>query len=263
MKNRKLTRAGILSLTLLQFVLPAKGLAVNTQDQGKANQSMTRSNIRQSPLACNATALDARQRERIRVLLNKFHADHSEVRELSNGYSVRLSGDGSTIRDVAEYITLERLCCPFFDFALQARRESGPVWLTLTGRQGVKEFARIEFQLQQGSTSNALPASENQSPLACNDGALTAAQRKLLVGLLKEFRAAKQEIREFADGYAIQLPVSAGMIRDIADYMSIVRICSPYFETTLQIECEGGPVWLELRGREGVKELVKSELGVL
>jgi len=28
------------------------------------------------------------------------------------------------------------------------------------------------------------------------------------------------------------------------------------------VECEGGPAWLELRGREGVKNIVKTELGI-
>jgi len=265
MKNRKLARTSTLSLALLQFALPVGGLAVKLQPQKMANQTMTnqtitRSSIKQSPLACNGTALNAQQRQRILVLLNQFHTNHREVRELTNGYSVRLSEDGSTIRDAAEYITLERLCCPFFDFALQARHEGGPVWLTLTGRQGVKEFARIEFQLQQSPGNNASPYSEKQSPLVCNDSALTQAQREHLAGLLKEFRAAKEETREFPDGYALRLPSSSQMIQDIAEYMSIVRLCSPYFETTLRVECEGGPAWLEVRGREGVKKLVKIEL---
>src|SRR5262245_44497046 len=145
MENSNMARMSTLSLVLLQLALPAGGPAAKAQPQGRANQTMNGNNIRQSRLACNAAALDTQKKQRIRVLLSRCHADQREIRELSNGYSVRLSGDGSTIRDVAEYITLERLCCPFFDFALQAQRERGPVWLTLTGRQGVKEFARIEF----------------------------------------------------------------------------------------------------------------------
>ena len=52
------------------------------------------------------------------------------------------------------------------------------------------------------------------------------------------------------------------MVQDVGEYMAILRLCSPYFETTLQVGCEGGQVWLRLCGREGVKALVKNELHI-
>ena len=227
---------------------------------------MKSNGVGQSPLACNVSALNPGQRLRIRALLDEFHAGRKEVRELPNGYSVRLPTDGSAIRDAAEYITLERLCCPFFDFALKAEREGGPVWLTLTGREGVKEFARLEFglntDLHSDMYSAATTAPVTESPLVCNDRALNPTQFGRLGALIKGFRAAKQEVRESADGYAIRLPVSAEHIQDIAEYMSLVRLCSPYFETTLLVECERGPVWLKLGGRQGVKEHLRTELSM-
>jgi hypothetical protein len=256
----KLTAVSAILLALLQFVLPAAGQAVKAQSQGKGNPNMTISNDKESPLACNASALDAQQRLRIRVLLNLFHSSQQGIKELPSGYAVRLPGESSIIHDVAEYITLERLCCPFFDFALEAEREGGPISLTLTGREGVKEFARIEFGIQPHPNANAAATTVTESPLVCNDGALNAAQGARLVALLKEFRAAKQDTNELPAGYAIRLPNSTAMVQDVAEYMAIVRLCSPYFETTLEVGCEGGPVWLKLAGREGVKELAKAEL---
>jgi hypothetical protein len=166
------------------------------------------------------------------------------------------------IHDAAELVTLERLCCPFFDFAIEAEREGGPVWLTLAGRDGVKEFARIELGVQPHTNSTGTSTIVRESPLVCNDGALSEVQRGRLVAMVKEFRAVKQETREFPDGYAVRLPGSAAMVQDIADFMAVLRLCSPYFETTLLVECESGPVWLKLTGRDGVKELVKTELGI-
>src|SRR5262249_10270922 len=157
-----------------------------------------------------ATALNPQQRLRIRSLLDEFNAGRREVHELSNGYSIRLATEA--IRDAAEYIALERQCCPFFDFALQSQREGGPVWLALAGRDGVKALARIEFGLNQvlhqeaDSAPTSVTASE--SPLVCNDRALNPAQLDRLGALSKRLRAAKQGVREFADGYAIRLPVS-------------------------------------------------------
>jgi hypothetical protein len=136
----------------------------------------------------------------------------------------------------------------------------------LTGREGVKEFARSEFglnqDLHQERDSAATTGPATQSPLVCNDRALSADQLDRLGSLSKGLRAAKQGVREFADGYAIRLPVSAESIRDTAEFMSIVRLCSPYFETTLLVECDGGPVWLKITGRQGVKELVKADLRI-
>ena len=259
------TVATILAAALLQSTWPFAAY-VKADPRPVRCQNMKSNGVGQSRLACNAAALNPVQRARIRALLDEFHAGRKEVRELSNGYSVRLPTDGSAIRDAAEYITLERLCCPFFDFALKAEREGGPVWLNLTGREGVKEFARLEFGLDQDlhpdMDSAATTATVRESPLVCNDRALNPTQSDRLGAFIKGFRAAKQEVREFADGYAIRLPVSVESIRDTAEFMSIVRLCSPYFETTLLVECDGGPVWLKITGRQGVKELVKADLRI-
>ena len=40
---------------------------------------------------------------------------------------------------------MERKCCPFFDFGIEVARESGPVWLRLSGRRGVKDFLSQAF----------------------------------------------------------------------------------------------------------------------
>jgi hypothetical protein len=47
----------------------------------------------------------------------------------------------------AEFMTLERLCCPFLTLTLEVERERGPLWLTLTGREGVKPFLQAELGL--------------------------------------------------------------------------------------------------------------------
>jgi len=45
----------------------------------------------------------------------------------------------------AEFIAKERLCCPFFGFAIEIEPEQGALWLSLTGRQRVKPFIRAEI----------------------------------------------------------------------------------------------------------------------
>jgi hypothetical protein len=68
----------------------------------------------------------------------------SEIRELPDGYAFRLAADAGTLVTAAEFVSLERLCCPFLGFALEVEPEGGPVWLRLTGREGVKAFIREE-----------------------------------------------------------------------------------------------------------------------
>jgi hypothetical protein len=68
----------------------------------------------------------------------------AEARELSDGYAFRLPAEPDVFLKAVEFISLERLCCPFLGFALEVEPAGGPAWLRLSGREGVKEFIREE-----------------------------------------------------------------------------------------------------------------------
>jgi len=102
----------------------------------------------QSPIACNMNALDGKQRERHRFLTVQLLNAVQETRELADGYSFRLASDEATIQRTAEWITLERRCCPFIAFGIEVGRESGPLLLNLTGREGVKPFLKMELGIK-------------------------------------------------------------------------------------------------------------------
>ncbi len=60
------------------------------------------------------------------------------------------SSCGSTSRKVsivelATWIDDERRCCPFLDLAIEKEPQDGPLWLRLTGPEGVKEFLKAEL----------------------------------------------------------------------------------------------------------------------
>ena len=78
------------------------------------------------------------------VITKLFRAVES-IRELPNGYSFRLPTESDVLLTAADFIALERLCCPFFGFGLEIEREGGAVWLSLTGREGVKPFIVAEI----------------------------------------------------------------------------------------------------------------------
>ena len=64
---------------------------------------------------------------------------------MANGYSFQLPNESDVLLTAAHFIALEQLCCPFFGFGIDVEREGGAVFLTLTGREGVKPFIIAEI----------------------------------------------------------------------------------------------------------------------
>jgi hypothetical protein len=98
-------------------------------------------------IACDMTALSAAQRERQQVLMKSFHASVQETLATDDGYAFRLAAGTETILLAAEFIAIERLCCPFFNFEMKVGPPDAPLWLRIGGREGVKEFIRMELGL--------------------------------------------------------------------------------------------------------------------
>lgn len=100
--------------------------------------------VRESPIACDMSAIEPGLRAGHVATGGRVFRAAEEIRELPEGYAFRLPNESDTLRDAAEFISLERLCCPFLGFALEVEREGGPIWLQLIGREGVKGFIREE-----------------------------------------------------------------------------------------------------------------------
>ena len=101
-----------------------------------------------SRFACNAFALSPEARKRhfddLGPALLKLK---KSTRELPDGYEFELPADNRTYQLLTEWAFQERLCCPFLDIGLRFDRESGPLWLRLTGRPGTKQFIKEEFEV--------------------------------------------------------------------------------------------------------------------
>jgi hypothetical protein len=109
--------------------------------------NMTEQYTDETTLACDLTALDAKQRERYRQVREQLHRSIQDIREVSHGYTFRHSAEVSVLLLLAEFISLESRCCPFLEFTLDVESKHGPAWLTLTGPAGVKEFLRAEMDI--------------------------------------------------------------------------------------------------------------------
>ena len=73
----------------------------------------------ESPFACDMGAIEPGQREQhLATTKQLFHAT-TDIRELPDGYAFRLPNEFDVLWKAAKFIALERLCCPFFGFALE------------------------------------------------------------------------------------------------------------------------------------------------
>jgi hypothetical protein len=92
-----------------------------------------------SELVCRLDVFDPDERARYAALRTALRAETLEVQELADGYAVRLPSDPTAFRRAADWITLERRCCPFLALGLEWAGDDR-VWLRLTGSAEVKTF---------------------------------------------------------------------------------------------------------------------------
>ena len=90
------------------------------------------------PIGCLLS--EAEQARRGAEIAGEIFGHAAETRELDDGYAVRLPGGDGWFERVAAFVAAERRCCPFFRFEIVAEPDGGPLWLSLRGEPGVKEF---------------------------------------------------------------------------------------------------------------------------
>lgn len=133
-----LPSALILGLTMIAAA------ALSQRASGRQSKDSARAN-HDSTIACERAALTQEQRNRhFEELGPALRSLKTGVRELPDGFEFKFPADMKTYQLVAEWAAGERVCCPFFDIDLRSEREGGPLWLRLTGRDGVKQFIQAE-----------------------------------------------------------------------------------------------------------------------
>ena len=97
--------------------------------------------------ACDMSAIGAADRAKHLATIEALFGSVREMSELPNGYAFRLRDESNAWELATDFVTLERLCCrPFFDFDLRIERQSNSIYLSLTGREGVKPFIIAEVR---------------------------------------------------------------------------------------------------------------------
>lgn len=99
------------------------------------------------------------------------------------------------------------------------------------------------------------------TPFACDMSALSPTERQQHVATIDDVFGAVREIRERADGYSFRLANEEDVLMRVAAFVAKERRCCPFFGFGIEIEPDGGALWLRLTGAEGVKPFIKMEIG--
>ena len=102
----------------------------------------------QSGLTCNINGIPPQERARYGQLAEALRHAIQKRRELPDGYAFQMDTRQISTDRLAEWIELERKCCPFFGFEIRWTPQNEAVWLNLSGPEGVKEFILQEFGLR-------------------------------------------------------------------------------------------------------------------
>jgi hypothetical protein len=97
----------------------------------------------------------------------------------------------------------------------------------------------------------------DEIPIACALSDPEKARR--LAQIEAEVIGAALETRELADGYAFRYPSGGEWLVRLAEFVVDERQCCPFFTFEIVSEPGEGPIWLRLRGREGVKAFIRDQ----
>ena len=130
------------------LLLGARVAPVRAQQSKVGEQAENQVPEERSPFYCNTKSLSKEEWAHKGQISEKMRSARVEIKELPNGYAFRYQPGGVSLMELADWVESEARCCPFFDMGIRVEHEGGPVWLTLTGNEGVKQFIRSEFKLQ-------------------------------------------------------------------------------------------------------------------
>ena len=97
------------------------------------------------PLACNMGVFTPVHRDLHIQSTTQLIERVQGIQEVENGFAFTLPNETELITKIGEFISNERLCCPFLKFTLHVNSNSEPISLSLTGPLGTQEFLRGEF----------------------------------------------------------------------------------------------------------------------
>ena len=96
----------------------------------------------------------------------------------------------------------------------------------------------------------------------CNVEAIGKTERERYKQTTEELTKARTETNELPHGFAFQLKSEAVFLPDLGERIFYERRCCPFFDFEVELQRDNGPLWLKLRGRDGVKQFIRSEFAI-
>jgi hypothetical protein len=75
-------------------------------------------------------------------------------------------------------------------------------------------------------------------------------------------KAGVKRTLELKDGFALQLESDPATVVSTAEWVTLERQCCSFFKFQLELESDDGGFWLRVTGRDGIKDFLRSELGL-
>ena len=100
------------------------------------------------------------------------------------------------------------------------------------------------------------------SPFFCNLSALDQEQRKRHDFLARDLFPKRLEIKELPDGYGVRFPNNSLLLIALSEWIILEQLCCPFLTLGLELQRDQGPIWLRATGEDGVKNFLRTELGI-
>jgi hypothetical protein len=95
-------------------------------------------------LVCIVDAIPLAERSaHFGLVADLFGVRAQERRDVPNGYAFRFPPEA--FDELARFVSGERRCCPFLAFEIRTSPGAGPLWLSMTGPEGTRDFLAAEL----------------------------------------------------------------------------------------------------------------------
>lgn len=104
--------------------------------------------------------------------------------------------------------------------------------------------------------------SEVVSQYQCDLTSLDAVQRKRRAQLASEVFSQILETRELATGYEFRFDFKPSVFGNLTELATLEHLCCPFFEITVKIDKNNGPLLLQITGDPGIKQFLQAEMNL-
>jgi hypothetical protein len=123
-------------------------------------------------------------------------------------------------------------------------------------------ISTTELTLMSNEAAGQKVAEKTAHELTCNLDGIPAQERARYTELFESLRHAIRDRRELPEGYALLLDPAQFSMDQALEWTKLERECCPFLDTQVRWDIVNGPVWLDLKGPEGVKDFILDEFGL-